>query len=78
MEIDKQKAIEVAMKHINIPGLLIDELELVLKPALDKVVADSANPYDDMAMAALYPVLKPALEKAIQDKWAELLGSAVA
>lgn len=72
MEVDKQKLIELAIKHLNVPGLLVDVIDEVLEPALDKIVADSENPYDDMAKAALYPVLEKALKDIIAEKWAEL------
>lgn len=72
MEIDKAKLVELAMKHLNLPGLIADVVDEVLEPALDKIVADSENPYDDMAKAALYPVLEKALKDIINEKWAEL------
>lgn len=67
---DKDKLIAIALKNLNIEGLLVDVLNEVLKPALDKMVADSANPYDDMMVAALYPVL----DKEIKEKISELIG----
>jgi hypothetical protein len=72
MEVDKQKLIELAIKHLNVPGLLADVIDQVLEPALDKIVADSANPYDDMAKAALYPVLEKALKDKVGELWAEI------
>jgi len=65
--VDKLKAI--AIKNLNVGGMLMDTMDEILKPALDKMVLDSANPYDDMAVAALYPVL----DKAIKEKIAELV-----
>jgi len=77
MSLDKAKMLELAIKHLNVPGLLSDIIDEVLEPALDKVVEDSANPYDNMMKAAVYPVLEAELKKVIADKWAELATPAV-
>lgn len=71
---EKEEAIskfkDIAIKNLDVAGLLKDSMSEILKPALDKMVADSANPYDDMAVAALFPVL----EKALVEKIDEFLG----
>ena len=66
---DKDKLIAIALKNLNVGGFALDLLDQVLKPALDKMVADSENPYDDMLVAALYPVL----DKEIKEKIAEMV-----
>lgn len=58
----KQLIKEAVFRNFNFEGFVVDALDLVLKPALDKMVADSENPYDDVAVAALYPVLVPLLK----------------
>ena len=72
MELDKAKALELVVKHLNVPGLLSDVVDEILEPALDKMVADSSNPYDDMAKAALYPVLETELKSKVAELWAKL------
>jgi len=67
--IDTSKLLEIALKNINVPGLGMDTLDLVLKPALDKVVADTATPIDDVLAAAIYPVLRAELEKLLTELW---------
>lgn len=57
---------------INLKGLghgLIDE---VLEPALKEVVADSANTFDDMAMAMVYPPLEAKLKELMDKKLEEI------
>ena len=60
--------IRVILKNLNIKKLASSILDEALEPALDKVVKDSKNPYDNMAMATLYPVLKEKLTEAIDEK----------
>ena len=62
----KAKAIEMLLKNFNIAGLGTDLLDLVLKPALDEMVKGTENVYDDMAVAALYPVLSEYLKAELQ------------
>ena len=69
---DKELLLKLAMKHLDVPGLISDVLDQALEPAIDKFVADSANPYDDMLKAAIYPVLKAELKNIVAEKWAEL------
>lgn len=38
-------------------------VEDVLFPALDRVVADSSNPFDDMALQQAKPLIRAALDK---------------
>ena len=40
-------------------------IELLIEPALKKVVEDSSNPVDDAIFAMVYPPLKLELHKAI-------------
>ena len=71
-EVMKEKLKEIALKNFNIAGFGVDLLDLILEPALEEMVKDSSNPYDDMAKAALYPVLAPILKKLLEEKVAEL------
>lgn len=57
--------IDVQVKLKEPAHRIIDE---VLEPALDKMVADSSNPYDDMAKQALYPVLEQKVKEVIDEK----------
>jgi len=69
----KEKLKEIAVKNFNVVGFGSDLLDLILEPALEKMVSDSANPYDDVAKDALYPVLAPLLKKVLEEKVAEAL-----
>jgi hypothetical protein len=46
-------------------------VEEMLFPALDKVVADSSNPYDDMGLAAAKPMILAAVSKIHDEAAAE-------
>ena len=72
MDLDKNKLIAVAMKRLDVPGLVSDILMEVAKPALQEFVAKSDNPYDDMLVAALLPVLEVEAMKIVKEKWDEL------
>jgi hypothetical protein len=55
--VDKEQALVVLEKVAE--TVAID----VLKPALDKVVADSSNPFDDAALNVAWPMILKALDK---------------
>lgn len=64
----------ILMKRIDVKGLLVEDLlSQIIKPALEKMVADSENKYDDMAMAALYPPLEKAIKEQIDSLLSKLL-----
>lgn len=68
----KDELIKVLLKNISIEGIAVDTLDLVLEPALHKVVMDTENPFDDMLMATVYPILEIELKKLIKEKLGEL------
>lgn len=49
----------------KVEELPIVAIELLVEPALKKVVEDSSNPVDDAVFAMVYPPLKLELHKAI-------------
>lgn len=70
---EKKKVIDLVVKNVNLPGLVFDIIDEVLEPALDKIVAESSNPFDDMAKASLYPLLEKELKELAQKKYDELI-----
>ena len=68
---DKLKASVKA--RFDFKGFSDDIIDEILEPALKKVVADSGNPFDDMLMAAIYPVLEAELKKLISESIDKIL-----
>ena len=66
MKIDKKQQFEILKRNINLGGLLADEIDMVLEPALQELVSDSAMPFDDILMAAIYPTLEAKLKELIE------------
>jgi hypothetical protein len=65
---EKEQILAMLLKRFDIEGLLVEDLlEGYIKQALDKMAADSSNPYDDMAVVALYPPLMKAAKEAIHE-----------
>jgi hypothetical protein len=65
---NKEELIKLLLKRFDIEGLVSEDLiDGLLKSALDKMVAESSNPYDDMAIAALYPHLAKAAKEAVKE-----------
>lgn len=61
---DAKQIGQMLLNRIDVKGLLIDDLMVgFVKEKLEKVVADSANSFDDAALAMLWPLL----EKAMRD-----------
>lgn len=63
---DKKTQFEILKKNLNVGGLIADEIDMVLEPALQKVVENTTTPFDDVAKAALYPVLREELGKLLE------------
>lgn len=64
----KRKVLELIVKHFNIKGFMSEMVADVLDEALEKMVQDSANPYDNVAKASLYPVVEEKLLEVINEK----------
>lgn len=62
----KNEILLLVVKHFNVSGFVMDVVGDVAEKALDKLVADSSNTYDN----ALKPLLWPLLEKEAV-AWAE-------
>lgn len=69
----KEEIVAILLKRIDVKGLLIEDvLKHLIKGALDDVAADSSNIYDDMAIAALYPLVEAAFIKKLDEFLAKL------
>ncbi len=84
----KDKALEVLKKSVtvsvDIDGAAMGMYDEVLIPALEKIVADTSNPIDDMVVATLKPLLRKEFallaEKAedkIEEKVEEKVGDII-
>lgn len=60
----EKDAVEILKKHSK--ALAKDMILIVVKPALQKVVADSKNPYDDILFAATEKPITDALLEQIE------------
>lgn len=70
---DKKKLVEILLKRVDLRGLLVDDLlKGVINDALDKVVKDTANPFDDIAKAATMPAIEKALSEYLDKLIADL------
>ena len=63
---EREKLLAMVKKNINIGGVVSDILDEVLEPALQKVVDDSANPFDNMLMATVYPLIEKELKELVE------------
>lgn len=59
----KEKLIEITLKHGK--AYAVELVTEALDPALQKVVADTSNPFDDVMYAAIKEPLKKAMIDAI-------------
>jgi hypothetical protein len=64
----KEKLLKVAVESIDLKKLANGIIDEVIEEALKKVVADSENTFDDMAMGALWPVLEKEVKELIEEK----------
>ena len=60
-----EKIIKVLIDSIDLNGLSAGILDELLQPALQKIVDDSSNPFDNAAMAMLFPLLDAELKKLV-------------
>ena len=63
---DKKAQLKILKKNLNLGGLVADEIDQVLEPALQKVVEDSSNPFDDLLKASIYPILRSEIQKLLE------------
>tara|TARA_R110000868_G_scaffold87034_5_gene243675 strand:+ start:12761 stop:12997 length:237 start_codon:yes stop_codon:yes gene_type:complete len=61
----KNDLLLLLVKHFNLSGFVVDAVSEVADKALDKLVADSSNPYDNTLKPLLWPLIeKEAIEFA--------------
>lgn len=71
-----QVALDSVEFKVDFKKLFDGILDTVIEKALDEVVADSSNTWDDSAKALLWPILEPKI-KEILEKEAAILQSSV-
>lgn len=74
----KQEILDDVKKYLDFPGLAAELINGALKKELDALVASTATPFDDIALAALYPTAASLINQAIASAWAQLLSPAPA
>ena len=70
---DLGKVKDILIENVDLGGIAFGIIDDVLEEALQKVVADSSNPFDDMLMASVYPILEAELKKLITEQIAKLI-----
>jgi hypothetical protein len=65
---------KVIIDNVNIEGLAEGLLAVVIKPAVDDLVAKTPTKIDDTIVALLYSNLAPQIVKAAKEKILEVLG----
>lgn len=63
---EKEKLLKALKNNINLSGFLNEIIDELLEVSLKKVVADSSNPFGDIAMNAMWPVLEKYLKEEIK------------
>lgn len=69
----EQQLKDAVKANINVPGLVAAVVDGAANTALQKMVDDTATPFDNMAKDALYPVLTAEIKKQVEALWAKLL-----
>jgi hypothetical protein len=64
----KKELMKTLVECIDLKKLANGIVDDVIEEALKKVVADSANTVDDMAVAALWPLVEIEVKKLIEEK----------
>lgn len=62
---NKKTLLAILIASVDLKTLTDGLLDQALVPALQKVVDDSTNKFDDAAMALLLPILEPKLKEVI-------------
>lgn len=68
----KNQILKLVLESIDFDKLAVGLIDNVLDEALQKVVDDSANPFDNAAKAYLYPLISEQLKTLIAKEIVEL------
>lgn len=72
------KGVKTILKEgVLLPKIFGEVLDEVLEPALQKLVASTETPLDDVLMAAIYPPLEKELKALATKLWEDLLAEDV-
>lgn len=54
----KEKILRLLIKRLDVKGLAIDLVADIVDEALEKLVQDSSNPYDNQVKSLLWPLIE--------------------
>lgn len=54
----KEKILRLLIKRLDVKGLAIDLVADIVDEALEKLVKDSSNPYDNQVKSLLWPLIE--------------------
>lgn len=61
------------VENINMGGIATGVLDMLLEPALKKLVARTDTPFDDAMMASIYPKLSEEAKEMAAKGWDKLI-----
>jgi hypothetical protein len=67
-----KKLAKIALDSIDLEKLSFAIIDEVIEEAIDKVVKDSANPYDDTIKSLLWPLIEKEVKSILSKKIKEL------
>jgi hypothetical protein len=70
-----KKLANIALESIDLEKLAFGIIDEVIEEAIDKVVADSSNQYDDMVKSVLWPLIEKEVKALVSKKVAEIKAS---
>lgn len=65
----KDQLREIALKNINVKGMALDILDDIIEEALQRVVDNTSNPYDNMIKDLLWPLVRAELARVLDEKF---------
>jgi len=68
----KDKLLDNLHKHMDVPGFLGAVMDDILEPALEKIVNDTSNPFDNILKDAVYPPLEAEIKKRLKEIWDDI------
>jgi len=68
----EKEFLKILLKNLNLAGLGADVIDLIVEPALLKVVEKTDTKIDDSIVQLLLPILKPVLKEEIEKLVAQL------
>jgi hypothetical protein len=67
----KEKMKNILLANVNVSGVALGVLDDIIEEALQRVVDNTSNPYDNMIKDMLWPLVRAEIARLLDEKFSQ-------